>query len=80
MKKIAALLVIGLLATTGLVHAEAKPVQLSLFNPIQMVPESESIKLLSLNLLYVVNQDVTGLSISFPGVNRAKGNVQGVQW
>lgn len=79
MKKVAALVLIGLLATTGLVHAEAKPVQLSLFDPIQMVPADESIKGLSLNLFYVVNQDVTGLSYSFLGVNRAKGNVEGIQ-
>ena len=79
MRKLWLLTLIGLLATTVVVHAEAKPVQLSLFEPIQMVPADESINGLRLNLFYVVNQDVTGLSISFLGVDRAKGNVEGVE-
>lgn len=79
MKRIGAFVFLFLFMAVGTVLAE-KPVQLSVFNPVQLVPETESIGGLSLNLIYVVNQDVTGLSISFPGVNRAKGNVKGVQW
>lgn len=58
--------------------AEAKPVQLALFNPVQMVPESESIKGVSLALIYASNQDVTGLDFVFFGVNEVKGEGKGV--
>jgi hypothetical protein len=70
-------LVLGLV---GMAMAEGtKPIQLSLFNPIQMVPEAESIGGVSLGLLYTVNQNVTGFSLTL-GVNRAKGDVKGVAW
>lgn len=73
-----ALLVLGM---AGMVYAqEAKFLQLSVFNPVQMVPQDQSIKGVSLDLFYVVNQDVTGFSLSFFGVNRAKGDVKGVEW
>jgi hypothetical protein len=71
------LLVLGLV---GMVMAEeAKPIQLSLFNPVQLIPETESIKGLSLDLIYVANKDVTGLSLTFFGVNKATGDVKGVE-
>ncbi len=60
--------------------ADAKFLQLSLFNPIQLVPENEPIKGLGLDLFYTVNTDFTGLSWSFIGVNKATGDVKGVQW
>ena len=70
------LLVLGLV---GMLRAEdTKPVQLAVFNPVQMVPEKESIKGLSLDLIYVVNKDVTGFSWTFFGVNEATGDVKGV--
>jgi hypothetical protein len=69
------------LAITGVVFAQGtKPIQLSVFNPVQMVPESESIKGVSLDLFYTVNQDFTGFGLSFLGVNQANGNTAGVQW
>lgn len=77
------LLVIAMvLALAGLAQAaEPKFLQLSVFNPVQMVPEDESIKGISLDLFYVVNRDFTGFAWSWLGVNRATGNeVAGVQW
>jgi len=49
-----------------------KPIQLSLFNPVQLVPEKESISGLRLNLLYGVNRDVQGLDYGL--VNHTRGN------
>ena len=75
---LSALLVLSLV---GMVRAEeSKPLQLALFNPCQLVPENESIKGASLGLIYAANKDVTGLSFVFFGVNKATGDVQGVEW
>jgi len=75
---ISALFVLGLLS---ILRAEdTKPLQLAIFNPCQLVPENESIKGVSLDLIYVVNNDVTGFSYTFFGVNKATGDVKGVEW
>lgn len=77
-------LVLSVLLVLGLVSVlraeDAAPLQLSIFSPMQMVPENESIKGISLDLIYVVNRDVTGFSYTFFGVNKATGNVMGVEW
>ena len=54
-----ALLALTLVAAPLL--AEGNPVQLSLFNPIQLVPESEDISLVRLNLIYAKNRSVRGI-------------------
>ena len=59
--------------------ADTKPVQLAVFNPVQLVPEGDSIKGLRLSLFYTVNKDVSGLSLVWVGVNRATGDVSGVE-
>ncbi len=75
---LSALIVLGMI---GIVHAqETKFLQLAVFNPVQLVPEDQSIKGISLDLFYTVNKDVTGFSYSFFGVNRATGNAEGVEW
>ncbi len=58
---------------------EAKPVQLAVFNPVQLVPEEDSIKGVRLSLFYTINKNVTGLSLVWLGVNRATGDVNGVE-
>lgn len=58
---------------------EVKPVQLSVFNPVQLVPEQDSVKGLRLSVFYTLNKDVTGLSLVWCGVNRASGDVNGVE-
>lgn len=69
------------LSLVGMAMAEdAKPLQLALFNPVQMVPETKSIAGVSLGLIYTVNKDVTGFSLTILGVNRATGDVKGVEW
>ena len=72
--------VLMILSFVGVVMAgECQPVQLALFNPMQIVPEAESISGVSLGLIYAANQNVTGLSFVLMGVNEAKGDVKGVE-
>jgi len=61
-----------------LLFAQSNPIQLSLFNPIQIVPENESVSGLRLNLIYTKNVDVTGLDWGL--VNKTTGKQLGVQW
>ena len=65
------------LFATG-VFAQDNPIQLSLFNPIQIVPENESVSGLRLNLIYTNNVNVTGLDLGL--VNKTTGKQLGVQW
>ena len=75
------LILLLVLGAVGIVQAaEPKFLQLALFNPFQLVPEDQSIKGVRLSLFYTVNKDVTGFSLAFLGVNRATGDVQGVEW
>ena len=79
-KKVLALVLSGLIVMPQFAGAEkAEPVQLAIFDPIQLVPEKDSIKGLRLSLFYTVNKDVTGLSLVWLGVNRATGDVNGVE-
>ena len=79
MKKYFYILFFGLIfifaATTS---AQDKPIQLSLFNPIQIFPESSSISGLRFNLIYGKNVNVTGLDLGL--VNQTTGKQTGVQW
>lgn len=59
--------------------AEGRPFQLALVNPVQIVPEGESISGVRLTLIYTKNRDVTGLDLSFIAAH-ATGNFTGVQW
>lgn len=56
----------------------ASPVQLSLINPVQIVPESGSVEGVSLGLLYTVNDNVTGFSFTLIA-NRLNGDMKGWQ-
>lgn len=58
--------------------AQEKPVQLALFNPIQLVPESNSIKGIRINLIYGKNRNVTGFDWGF--VNFTSSDQLGIQW
>jgi energy-converting hydrogenase Eha subunit A len=71
---LAALLFVGVPAI-----AQEKPIQLSLFNPIQLFPESTPIKGLRLNLIYGSNVSMTGLDFGL--VNQTStGPFVGVQF
>jgi hypothetical protein len=56
--------------------AGPKPVQLAFFSPVQLVPEKEDVSGLRLNLIYGVNQNVTGVDWGF--VNHTRGD--GFAW
>jgi hypothetical protein len=58
---------------------ETKPLQLAIFDPIQLVPAGDSIQGLRLSAFYTVNKDVSGLSLVWLGVNRATGDVSGIE-
>lgn len=51
--------------------AQEKPIQLSLFNPVQIVPEDQSVKGFRFNLIYGKNAAVTGLDIGLVNVTTA---------
>jgi len=58
------------------VSAQDKPIQLSLFSPVQIFPEDTSIKGVRLNLLYGKNTSVTGLDwglVSHTTAGKSKG-------
>jgi hypothetical protein len=80
MKKISMLfygiVVISLFSSIS--FGQGKPIQLSLFNPIQIVPETESVGGFRFNLIYGKNANVTGLDLGL--VNQSTGKQNGVQW
>ena len=81
MKRIYQLLSFAILFTFTLninLTAQEKPVQLALFNPIQIFPENTSIAGIRLNILYGKNTSVTGLDWGF--VNSTTGVQKGVQF
>ena len=68
------LLVIG---NTNL-FAQEKPIQLALFNPVQIAPEESSITGVRLSLLYGKNANMNGIDLGL--VNVTTGDQVGVQW
>ena len=66
------------LVSASRAHAEGgSPIQISLFNPIQIVPETKSVKGVRLNLIYGKNADVTGFDYGL--VNHTTGNEGALQ-
>lgn len=72
-------IVIAFVLVPSLSYAQSKPINLALFDPIQIYPESTPISGLSINLIYGKNVSVTGLDW---GLVNAVGNegFKGVQW
>jgi hypothetical protein len=60
------------------IFAQEKPIQLALFNPVQIFPENTSIAGLRINLIYGKNASVTGLDWGL--VNSTTGIQKGVQF
>lgn len=79
MKHISSLIIISfmILLTVNL-KAQDNPFQLSLFDPVQIVPNHESISGIRLNLIYTKNVNVTGFDLGL--VNVTTGKQLGVQW
>jgi hypothetical protein len=70
---------ISLFLTRGVARAAegTQPIQVALFNPVQIFPEETSIQGVRLSLLYGVNRDVHGLDLGF--VKQNTGNGLGLQ-
>jgi hypothetical protein len=75
----AALLVASLAAAAPALADDGKPFQLSLFAPVQIVPEKASVSGVRLALIYDKNVNVSGFDFSFIAAH-ATGNFTGVQW
>jgi len=58
-------------------RSETQPLQLALFNPIQLVDEEASIRGVRLNFGYGANEALTGLDLGL--VNQNRGNLTGVE-
>jgi hypothetical protein len=58
--------------------AQDSPVQLSLFPPVQIVPENQSVSGIRLSLIYGSNVNVTGFDWGLVAKNT--GNGKGIQW
>jgi hypothetical protein len=81
MKKLlfaAALLTFISFLPAGSIFAQGNPVQLALFNPVQIVPEGNSIEGLRISLIYGKNRNVTGFDWGL--VSTTTGNQVGIQW
>ncbi len=59
--------------------AQQKPIQLALFTPVQIVPESQGVGALRLNLIYSVNRSVQYVDLGLVNVTTG-GASRGVQW
>ena len=59
--------------------AQQNPVQLALFTPIQIVPQSHGVSVVRLNLIYSVNQSVQYVDLGLVNVTNG-GASKGIQW
>ncbi len=71
--------VLALIMVAQPIVAAEKPIQLSLFSPIQLVPEDEAISGVRLGLLYGRNKYVTGLDWGLV-LHSTSGMSEGVQF
>lgn len=53
------------------------PIQVAIFNPVQIVDEMDSIKGVRLNLIYGVNDNVSGIDLGL--INKSEGDQKGIQ-
>ncbi len=67
------------LACTAPLGAQGTPFQLSLFSPIQVASEGESVSAVRLSVIYTKNASVQFVDLGF-GFNYTTGNGVGVQW
>jgi hypothetical protein len=57
---------------------EESPIQLSLFNPVQLVPETKGVSAIRLNLIYTKNASMSGFDFGL--VNKTTGDGVGLMW
>jgi hypothetical protein len=75
---LAAPLLAALVAASPARAAEGKPIQLALVDPVQLVPDTQSVSGLRLTLIYSKNVDMTGFDYSFVATHTTR-NFKGVQ-
>lgn len=73
------ILTLILAACPALAQEQAKPIQLSLFTPVQIFPEETPISGIRFNLLYGRNVSVTGLDLGLVN-HTTTGTSKGVQF
>lgn len=85
MSRLASLLVVAVVAVATVMflappsHAqEAKPISLSLFDPVQIVNRDNAVHGFRFNLIYGNNAGIKGVDIGL--VNRNTGSHEGFQW
>jgi hypothetical protein len=72
-------LLLGALLLPSVSSAQEKPFQLSFIGPVmQLVDDDADVKGLRINLIYGVNQNMTGLDLGL--VNRTSDSFKGLQW
>ncbi len=59
---------------------KTRPIELSLFSPVQLGSASDSVEGVRLNVFYAKNDNLSGLDIGFFGLGYNTGDVKGVQW
>jgi hypothetical protein len=81
MRAIRCLLLTGMLLVVlaPFVQAEQRPINLTIFNPVQLFKETDDVSGLRLNLLYGRNANMGGIDLGF-GAGHATGDFTGVQW
>lgn len=78
-KGILALMLLTIVLIWSPAPAQDKPIQLALFNPIQLFPEGEAITGIRLSLIYGKNTTVSGLDWGLVN-HTTKGESKGVQF
>ncbi len=79
LKAIVALSILTLMLAMPSAVAADKPIQLALLNPVQLIPEENSISGLRLSLLYGRNVSVTGVDLGLVN-HTTTGITTGFQW
>jgi hypothetical protein len=81
MKKILSLIILTVVLFTVIspaVAQETKPINLALFDPVQIYKNDQAIKGVRLNLIYGNNAAMTGLDVGI--ANWVTGDMSGLQW
>ena len=73
------LIVLALIVIAAPAQAQNKPIQLALFTPVQIFPETDPIAGVRLNLLYGRSVSVSGLDLGLVN-HTTTGKSMGVQW
>ncbi len=81
MKSITVLLLIGsfVFILSSLNNAQTEPVNVALFNPVQIFPENNSIQGLRINFIYGKNVSMEGLDWGLVN-STGSGGMTGIQW